>query len=61
MFSNVCWINSKGLAYSFANLKRRGLVSVTPLGDALNALILALKDSAKTFVALLTKKFRTSL
>jgi len=44
-------------AYIFAILKRKNVISVTPLNDALKALILALKDSAAAFVLRLTKKF----
>ena len=53
-------INKGDYAYSFVNLKRKNLISVTPLSDALNALIFALNDSANALVALLTKKFRIS-
>lgn len=45
-------------AYTFASLKRKKLISTTPLNDALNALILALNASAAAFVLLFTKKFR---
>ena len=45
-------------AYTFASLKRKKLISTTPLHDALNALILALNASAAAFVLLFTKKFR---
>ena len=47
-------------AYSCVSLERKKFISVTPLKAALNALILALNDSAKALVALLTKKFKTS-
>ena len=51
----------RGLSiHSLVSLKRKNLISVTPLKDALNAFIFALNDSAKAFVALLTKKFKTS-
>ena len=53
-------INQGDYAYSFVSLKRKNFISVTPLKAALNALILALNDSAKALVALLTKKFKTS-
>ena len=39
-------------AYSLVSLKRKNLISVTPLKDALNAFIFALYDSAKAFAAL---------
>lgn len=45
-------------AYTFASLKRKKLISTTPLNDALNALILALNASAAAFVLLFTKKFK---
>ena len=45
-------------AYTFASLKRKNLISTTPLNDALNALILALNASAAAFVLLFTKKFK---
>ena len=45
-------------AYTFASLKRKKLISTTPLNDVLNALILALNASAAAFVLLFTKKFR---
>ena len=45
-------------AYIFASLKRKKLISTTPLNDALNALILALNASAAAFVLLFTKKFK---
>ena len=45
-------INQGDYAYSFVSLKRKNLISVTPLKAVLNALILALKDSAKALVAL---------
>ena len=53
-------INQGDYAYSFVSLKRKNFISVTPLKAALNALILALNDSAKALVSLLTKKFKTS-
>ncbi len=45
-------------AYTFASLKKKKLISTTPLNDALNALILALNASAAAFVLLFTKKFK---
>ena len=45
-------------AYTFASLKRKKLISTTPLNDVLNALILALNASAAAFVLLFTKKFK---
>lgn len=45
-------------AYTFASLKRKNLISTTPLNDALNALILSLNASAAAFVLLFTKKFK---
>ena len=45
-------------AYTFASLKRKKLISTTPLNDALNAWILALNASAAAFVLLFTKKFK---
>lgn len=45
-------------AYTFASLKRKKLISTTPLNDALYALILALNASAAAFVLLFTKKFK---
>ena len=42
-------------AYILDSLKRKNLISVTPLKFALNLLTLALKDSAKAFVLLLLK------
>lgn len=53
-------INQGDYAYSFVSPKRKNFISVTPLKAALNALVLALNDSAKALVALLTKKFKTS-
>lgn len=44
-------INQGDYAYSFVSLKRKNFISVTPLKAALNALILALNDSAKALVA----------
>jgi hypothetical protein len=44
-------------AYTLANLKRKNFLSATPLNEALNAFILALKASAAAFVLLFTKKF----
>lgn len=41
----------------FASLNKKKLISLTPLADALNALIFALKDSAAALVLLLLKKF----
>jgi len=42
------------------SLNKKNGISLTPLEDALKALILALKDSAEAFVLLLLKKFRMS-
>ena len=42
-----------GYAYSLASLKRKKLLSTTPLKLALNSFIFALKDSAAAFVDLL--------
>ena len=42
-----------GKAYSLASLKRKKLLSTTPLKLALNSFIFALKDSAAAFVDLL--------
>ena len=41
----------------FATLNRKNFTSVTPLSDVLNALILALNDSAEALVERLMKKF----
>ena len=46
-------IFSGGKAYSLASLKRKKLLSRTPLKLALNSFIFALKDSAAAFVDLL--------
>ncbi len=45
-------------AYIFDSLKRKKWTSLTPLNLELNALILALKDSAEAFLFLFSKKFR---
>ena len=42
----------------FATLKRKNLMSSTPLNWAQKALSLALKDSAEALVLLLLKKFK---
>ena len=44
-------------AYNLASLYKKNALSLTPLNCALNALILALNDSAAALVALLSKKF----
>ena len=44
-------------AYNLASLYKKKALSLTPLNCALNALILALNDSAAALVALLSKKF----
>jgi hypothetical protein len=41
----------------FFTLNKKNFISVTPLSEALKALILALKDSAEAFVERLIKKF----
>jgi predicted transposase YbfD/YdcC len=43
-----------------ATLNRKNFISFTPLSEALNALIFALKDSAEAFVERLMKKFKIS-
>lgn len=48
-------------AYTFASLKRKKLISTTPLNDALNALILALNASAAAFVRLSLKPWGIAL
>ena len=53
-----CIAHDYKTAYTFASLKRKNLISTTPLNDALNALILALNASAAAFVLLFTKKFK---
>ena len=44
----------------FATLNKKNFISATPLSEALNALIFALKDSAEAFVDRFTKKFNIS-
>ncbi|KRT13131.1 hypothetical protein ASU31_26145 [Pedobacter ginsenosidimutans] len=44
--------------YIFDNLNKKNLTSLTPLDVDLKALILALKDSAEAFVAVLINKLR---
>ena len=58
ILSGEAGMGRKSLANAFASLKRKKLISTTPLNDALNALILALNASAAAFVLLFTKKFR---
>jgi hypothetical protein len=43
-----------------ASLKRKNLISVIPLKEALSAFILALKDSAEALVERFIKKFNIS-
>ena len=57
ILGGLSFVNSPH-AYTFASLKRKKLISTTPLNDALNALILALNASAAAFVLLFTKKFK---
>ena len=42
--------NLGNYAYNLVTLKRKNLISDTPLKDALNAFIFALNDSAKAFI-----------
>ena len=57
ILGGLSFVNSLHV-YTFASLKRKKLISTTPLNDALNALILALNASAAAFVLLFTKKFK---
>ena len=51
-------MNLGGFSISFVSVDGKNLISVTPLRNVLNALVFALDDSAKTFVALSTKEFK---
>ena len=54
---NLSWIKTNCCVYAktLVNLKRKNSTFLTPLNCALNAFILALKDSADAFVLLLSK------
>jgi hypothetical protein len=56
--SQKVWGGNEICAYIFDSLKRKKWTSLTPLNLELNALILALKDSAEAFLFLFSKKFR---
>gem|GEM_PF-5388144 len=53
-------VNSCVYPQILATLNKKNFISLTPLSEALNALILALKDSAEAFVERLLKKFNIS-